>query len=217
MFKDNAFHDHKIPIDCVADDCDADAMHQHPPSLQFYNPKPASNRSMDEAGGKADDKGRSTPETSADGQRRIISENASILDRMHSVAHDDDPFHGQEIPRTPPRQITHAQPPTPWAPRRLPCRSAMSVRDEGEDRTAVPSTPLPSRRLSYGIATSARNDGEESAIQHQLPGAQFLDKFPDHNSMDEEEFQRRFLVMIGDMEREEAEAFARSLNFPFVD
>ena len=219
LFKDNAFHDHKIPIECVVDDCDADATHQHPPSLQFYNPRPAGDRSTDQGGGVARDTEHHGRGRSADEQRRIISENATILDRREFVSHDVDPIYGPDRPQTPSAQIAHGQPPTPWAPQRLPFRSARSVRDEEEeqDRTALPSTPSPSRRLSYGTAISARDDKEEPAMQYELPGAHFLDEFSDHSSMDEEEFQRRFSVMIGDMEREEAEAFARNLNFPFED
>ena len=31
--------DHKTPIDCPSDDCRATVIHQHPPLLQFYNPR----------------------------------------------------------------------------------------------------------------------------------------------------------------------------------
>ena len=221
LFKDGTFHDHKIPIDCVTDNCDADAMHQHPPSLQFYNPRPKAgegSQSTDQAGRVSEDKGDPSPERLADEQRRVISENAALLDRRSSIADSDDPCYGPEVPSTPPTQITHGQPPTPWAPRRLPFRSARSVRDEEEaESLGLSSTPWPPRHLPHRSARSIREDEEEGPEQYQLPGAHFLDELPDHDSMNEEEYQRHILAMLANMDREEAEAFSRTWQFPCMD
>ena len=173
----------QIPVDCRATNCQAETVHQHPPALQLYNPRPEFAKdhpgyaSRDDKGIKSEevdderqqtsavhegavDKSRGAPQN--DGEK-VPTKSAESLDQ-NNKQHDNNNetpatarapsvISEHQSPHTSVAQIDSGTPPMPLAPRRRPHWS---------DRIGSPDTP---------IAQIRRGESAESALDEIIQNA----------------------------------------------
>ncbi|KAL6718163.1 hypothetical protein ACLMJK_004251 [Lecanora helva] len=159
-----ALTDHKTPVPCIFSNCVATETHQHPLSIQFYDPRPE-----DTNAGNTD---KGSPETVEVQQCPTAAAHAAVPKQEDwgdkGNAHGN-PYLSPEEPATPKALITQGQ-------------------------AASPGTTKHARNQAVHSEEKATESPYQDDLSFDLPARYRMDGIPDINTMDLKEWNRQFYL-----------------------